>query len=57
MQSERFFSALRGHGAPARLVLLPYESHGYRARESLLHVLHETAAFLDQHCKKTQPAS
>jgi len=28
LQSERFFAALKGHGAPARLVLLPHESHG-----------------------------
>lgn len=30
MQSERFFSALKGHGAVTRLVVLPHESHGYR---------------------------
>ena len=28
LQSERFYAALKGHGAPARLVLLPHESHG-----------------------------
>lgn len=33
MQSERFYAALRGHGCPARLVLLPHEGHGYAARE------------------------
>ena len=30
LQSERFYQALKGHGAPCRLVLLPHESHGYR---------------------------
>ncbi len=30
MQSERFYAALKGHGAPCRLVILPHESHGYR---------------------------
>lgn len=30
MQSERFFSALKGHGAVTRLVILPHESHSYR---------------------------
>ncbi len=30
IQSERFFSALKGTGATARLVMLPFESHGYR---------------------------
>lgn len=33
--------ALKGHGAPCRLVLLPHESHSYRARESVLHTLYE----------------
>ena len=51
MQSERFYSALKGHGATARLVMLPHESHGYRARESVMHMLWETAAWLDIHVK------
>ena len=38
MQSERYYDALRGHGATVRLVMLPHESHGYRARESVLHM-------------------
>lgn len=41
LQSERFYQALKGHGAVCRLVLLPHESHGYRARESVLHTLYE----------------
>jgi dipeptidyl aminopeptidase/acylaminoacyl peptidase len=41
IQSERFFQALQANGATARLVLLPHESHAYRARESVLHVLAE----------------
>ena len=41
LQSERFYQALAAHGATAKLVLLPHESHGYRARESVLHVLAE----------------
>lgn len=49
MQSERFYSALQGHGCPARLVLLPHESHGYRAYESVMHVLSETETWLDTH--------
>ena len=39
LQSERFYAALKGNGAPARLVILPHESHGYRARESIMHTL------------------
>lgn len=41
MQSERLYQAIKGHGGTARLVLLPHESHSYRARESVLHVLAE----------------
>ncbi|MRR10727.1 S9 family peptidase, partial [bacterium] len=46
MQSERFFSALKGHGATVRLIMLPHESHGYRARESLLHMAAEMTDWL-----------
>ena len=48
LQSQRFYGALKGHGATVRLVMLPHESHGYRARESVLHMLHEMAAWLDR---------
>ena len=41
IQSERLFSALKGHGAIARYVVLPYESHGYAAKENILHLLYE----------------
>ena len=41
IQSERLFQAVKGNGGTARLVLLPHESHGYRARESVEHVLYE----------------
>ncbi len=51
MQSERFFNALKGHGATARLVMLPYESHSYRARENVMHVLWETDQWLDTYVK------
>ncbi len=49
IQSRRFYAALTGHGATARLVLLPHESHGYRARESVLHMLWETITWLDKY--------
>lgn len=49
LQSERFYQALLAHGATARLVLLPHESHGYRARESVLHVLWEMFTWADTH--------
>ncbi|MDO6426361.1 prolyl oligopeptidase family serine peptidase [Thalassotalea sp. 1_MG-2023] len=47
MQSERMYNALKGLGKDARLVMLPYEGHGYRARESILHVLWEQERWLE----------
>lgn len=49
MQSERMYAALKGLGKDARLVMLPYEAHGYRARKSLLHVLWEQEQWLDKY--------
>lgn len=51
MQSERYFNALKGFGAPTRLVLLPKESHGYAAKESILHVLWEQDQWLEKYVK------
>ena len=51
MQSERYFNALKGLGAPTRLVLLPKESHGYAAKESVLHVLWEQDQWLEKYVK------
>ncbi|HEY0513340.1 MAG TPA: prolyl oligopeptidase family serine peptidase [Thermoanaerobaculia bacterium] len=51
IQSERFFNALKGNGATARLVFLPLEAHGYRGRESVLHVLAESYDWLDKYVK------
>jgi dipeptidyl aminopeptidase/acylaminoacyl peptidase len=51
LQSERYFNALKGLGATARLVMLPKESHGYRAKESILHLLWEQDQWLDKHVK------
>lgn len=51
IQSERMYHAVKGNGGTARLVMLPYESHGYRARESVMHVLAEQIEWLDRHVK------
>jgi dipeptidyl aminopeptidase/acylaminoacyl peptidase len=51
MQSERFFAALQGHGATVRYVTLPYESHGYAARESVLHTIAEMVNWADKYLK------
>lgn len=57
IQSERFFDALKGHGATVRLVFLPLESHGYAARESLEHMLWEMNNWLNTYVKNPAPAS
>jgi dipeptidyl aminopeptidase/acylaminoacyl peptidase len=51
IQSERLFQAVKGNGGTARLVMLPHESHGYRARESVLHVLAEMFDWADRYVK------
>ncbi|MBB3699960.1 alpha/beta hydrolase family protein [Flammeovirga yaeyamensis] len=51
MQSERYFNALKGLGATVRLVMLPKESHGYRSKESILHLLWEQDQWLEKHVK------
>jgi dipeptidyl aminopeptidase/acylaminoacyl peptidase len=48
IQSERLFQAIQGTGGTARLVILPHESHGYLARESVLHVLAEQLGWLER---------
>jgi dipeptidyl aminopeptidase/acylaminoacyl peptidase len=52
MQSERMYQAIRGNGGTVRLVVLPYESHGYVARESIEHTLFEMLAWFDKYVKK-----
>lgn len=51
IQTERFFQALKGHGAITRYISLPYESHGYTAKENVLHLLYECDRWLEQHVK------
>lgn len=51
MQSERLYAAIKGLGGTARLVMLPHESHSYRAEESILHMLWEMDEFLNKHVK------
>ncbi|WMX13885.1 prolyl oligopeptidase family serine peptidase [Aureispira sp. CCB-E] len=51
LQSERYFNALKGLGATARLVMLPKESHGYSAKESILHLLWEQDTWLEKYLK------
>ncbi|TGE13971.1 alpha/beta hydrolase family protein [Hymenobacter elongatus] len=58
LQSERFYNALKGHGATVRYVVLPFEAHGYAARESVMHTLWEMNSWLDKYVKQpTVPAT
>ena len=51
LQSTRYFNALKGLGGTVRLVMLPKESHGYRAKESILHMLWEQDQWLEKYVK------
>ncbi|WP_333864181.1 alpha/beta hydrolase family protein, partial [Chitinophaga sp.] len=51
IQSERLYNAVKGHGGTVRFVQLPYESHGYAARENILHMLWEQTQWLNQYVR------
>jgi dipeptidyl aminopeptidase/acylaminoacyl peptidase len=55
IQSERFYMALKGHGATVRYVTLPYEAHGYAARESVLHTVAEMLNWANEFGKNAKP--
>jgi dipeptidyl aminopeptidase/acylaminoacyl peptidase len=55
IQSERMYAAVIGHGGTARLVMLPHESHGYAARESVMHALAEMIEWFDRFVKNAPP--
>ncbi len=57
MQSERMFAALKGHGGTVRYIVLPHESHGYSARESVMHTLAEMITWFDKYVKNAQPVT
>ena len=49
IQSARMYMALKGHGGTVRYVTLPNESHGYIARESVLHAVAEMLNWANRH--------
>ena len=55
IQSERLYAALSGLGGTARLVMLPHEAHGYRAKETTEHVLYEMINWFDKYVKNAKP--
>lgn len=54
IQSERLYEAIKGLGGNARLVMLPNESHGYSARESVLHMIWEQHEWLEKYVKNRE---
>ncbi|MGB9123183.1 MAG: prolyl oligopeptidase family serine peptidase, partial [Candidatus Angelobacter sp.] len=57
IQSERMYQAIKGNGGIVRYVQLPYEAHGYLARESTEHTLWEMVTWFDKWVKNAQPAT
>ncbi len=51
IQSDRMYQAIRGNGGTVRYVTLPFESHGYTARESVEHTLWEMLSWFDRWVK------
>jgi len=56
IQSERMYQAIKGNGGIVRYVQLPYEAHGYLARESTEHTLWEMVTWFDKWVKNAPPA-
>jgi len=54
VQSERMYEAIRGNGGTVRLVFLPNEAHGYRAKETIEHLLWEKFAWFDKYVKHAE---
>jgi len=57
IQSERMYAALKGFGATVEYVQLPYESHGYSARESVMDVVARMIEWFDKYVKGSPAAT
>ncbi|MEI8214032.1 MAG: prolyl oligopeptidase family serine peptidase [Planctomycetota bacterium] len=55
IQSQRMFQAVKGNGGITRLVMLPFESHGYRGRQSVLHTQAEMVAWFNRYVRDGKP--
>lgn len=51
INSERLYAAIKGHGGTVRFVYMPYEAHGYKGKENVLHLLWEQGRWLDKYLK------
>jgi dipeptidyl aminopeptidase/acylaminoacyl peptidase len=57
VQSDRMYQAVRGNGGIVRLVFLPSEAHGYRAKETIEHVLYEKFAWFNKYVKNANSST
>lgn len=55
IQSERMFNAIKGNGGTVKFLSLPYEAHGYRGKENILHMLNEQYQWLEKYVKHAEP--
>lgn len=51
LQSTQFYEAIRGNGGDAGILLLPWEGHSYRARESVMETAGRMLDWFDRHLK------
>lgn len=56
IQSERFYYAIAGHNGTAKWLQLPYEGHGYRYQENVLHYYYEVENMFEKYLKNAKPA-
>ncbi len=57
IQSERYFQALRGYKKHVRYVELPFEGHGYKISENVLHQFYEINRWLEKYVKNATPTT
>ncbi len=57
IQSDRMYQAVRGNGGIVRLVFLPHEAHGYRAKETVEHVLWEKFQWFNKYVKNASSST
>jgi dipeptidyl aminopeptidase/acylaminoacyl peptidase len=55
IQSQRMYQAVKGNGGITRLVMLPFESHGYRGRQSVLHTQAEMVDWFNRFVRDPKP--
>ena len=56
LQTQRLYQALAGTGGNVRYVSLPFESHGYSARESIGHTLREMSDWMKRQTRAPRAA-